>query len=86
MSGKMDVLDWSEGNIVQRLRQRLSEARRAGFRIRTEWMGGEHSGWCEFGGARWIFVDLSQPLVEQLAQLEAVLESFQAQQSVQRAA
>lgn len=76
------VIEW---NIVQRLRKRLADARRAGFRIRTEWLCGETTGWCEFGGSRWIFVDLSLSLAEQLAQLEEALQSFEAQ-TTQRAA
>ncbi|WP_153557115.1 hypothetical protein [Roseimaritima sediminicola] len=67
-----------ERNVVQRMRQRLAEARRAGFRIRTEWLCGETTGWCEFGGSRWIFVDLSLSLPEQLAQLEEALQSYHA--------
>lgn len=75
----------SERNVIQRLRQRLADARRAGFRIRTEWLGGETTGWCEYGGSRWIFVDLSLSVSEQLTQLEEALQSFEAQQAPQSA-
>jgi len=68
----------TERNIIQRLRSRLADARDAGFRIRTEWLRGETTGWCEFGGSRWIFIDLSLSVTEQLTQLEEALQSFEA--------
>ena len=64
-------------NVLQRLQQSLRAARRAGFEIRSEWLGGETAGWCEFGGKRWIFVDLSLPVIEQIAQIEGALASYQ---------
>ncbi|QDS92143.1 hypothetical protein FF011L_08790 [Roseimaritima multifibrata] len=70
-----------ERNVIYRLRQRLADARQAGFRIRTEWLGGETTGWCEYGGSRWIFVDLSLSVAEQLSQLDEALRSFESQRT-----
>jgi len=64
-------------NVLQRLQQSLRAARRAGFEIRSEWLDGETAGWCEFGGKRWIFVDLSLPVIEQIAQLEEALAHYE---------
>ena len=71
----MDAEQAPRSNIVQRLQRRMAEARRAGFAIRTEWLGGEAGGCCEFGGQRWIFIDLSLPVADQLAQLDEALRS-----------
>jgi hypothetical protein len=50
---------------VDVLNEALRVAARLGYAVRQEWLesGG---GLCEFGGKRWVFVDLSQPAVEQL--------------------
>lgn len=64
-------------NIVERLRRRMAEAKRMGFRIRTEWLDGQQATWCEVGGVKTIFVDLTQSTAEQLQQLDETLEEFQ---------
>lgn len=63
-------------NVLQRLQHSTRAARRAGFTIRAEWLDGETTGWCEFGGSRWIFVDLSLPVIEQIAQIEEALANY----------
>ena len=53
-------------------------AHNLGYGIRQEWMGGCGGGACEIAGKRWIFVDLSLPVSEQLDQLVEALRSDQA--------
>jgi hypothetical protein len=54
--------------------QRLKEvAERAGYTVRHEWLGGVGGGACEFAGRKWIFVDLSLSVVEQLDQVAGAL-------------
>ena len=71
----MDAQQFQPVNSVQRLQRRLADARAAGFSVRTEWLGGEAGGSCEFGGRRWIFIDLSLSVAEQLQQLEDALRA-----------
>ena len=55
--------------------ERLKEtAKDAGYTVRHEWLGGAGGGRCEFAGRKWIFVDLSLSVVEQLDQVAAALE------------
>jgi len=58
---------------VELLEQSVNLAKRLGYRIRHEWLGGQGGGLCEFGGNRWIFVDLGQSTTEQLHQVANVL-------------
>lgn len=75
--------DKSDPNIVERLRSRMGDARRLGFRVRSEWLDGQQASWCEIAGVRTLFVDLSQPAAEQLATLEDTLESYAVTQGQQ---
>ena len=55
--------------------ERLKElAESAGYTVRHEWLGGVGGGACQFAGRKWIFVDLSLPVVEQLDQVAAALK------------
>lgn len=54
---------------VDQLEHALRLAERLGFRIRQEWLGGSGGGPCEFGGQRWLFVDLALTAIEQLDQV-----------------
>jgi hypothetical protein len=60
---------------VELLEQALSLAEQMGYRVRQEWMGGVGGGVCEFGGRKWIFVDLALNVVEQLEQVRLALET-----------
>jgi hypothetical protein len=54
--------------------ERLKElAADAGYTVRHEWLGGVGGGACQFAGRKWIFVDLSLSVVEQLDQVAAAL-------------
>jgi len=55
------------------LEQVLSVAERLGYGVRHEWLGGQGCSACEFGGRKWLFVDLAASTVEQL---EQVVESL----------
>jgi hypothetical protein len=55
--------------------ERLKElAADAGYTVRQEWLGGVAGGACQFAGRKWIFVDLSLSVVEQLDQVAAALK------------
>ena len=59
---------------VELLEQSQSVAKRLGYSIRHEWLDGDGGGICEFGGKKWIFVDLAQSAEEQLDVIvEAIL-------------
>lgn len=48
-------------------------ARQLGYEVRREWLGGATGGCCEFGGRKWIFLDLSLSQIEQLDQIRNAL-------------
>jgi hypothetical protein len=55
--------------------ERLKElAENAGYTVRHEWLGGVGGGACEFAGRKWIFIDLSLSVVEQLDQIALALQ------------
>ena len=58
---------------VQTLERLRDIAEDAGYTVRHEWLGGVAGGACEFAGRKWIFVDLSLSVVEQLEQLADAL-------------
>ena len=55
---------------LARLRTLVVGAKEAGIQIRSEWLGGETGGACELGEQRWIFIDLSLSIAEQVNQVE----------------
>jgi hypothetical protein len=54
---------------VELLQDAIEVAEQLGYRIRHEWLGGAGGGACEFGGRKWIFVDMALNTVEQLDQV-----------------
>ena len=66
----------SQQNVVDRLKQRIGDAKRAGFRVRMEYLDDQQASWCVIGGVKTIFIDLSQSAAEQLCQLDESLASF----------
>lgn len=60
---------------VEMLEELMALAGQMGYVIRQEWLGGSGGGECQFGGRRYIFVDLALSVVEQLEQVAAVLRS-----------
>lgn len=68
----------SSPNVVARLRQRIADARRLGYRVRIEVLEDQQAGWCQVGKSKLIFIDLSQSAAEQLAQLDETLAEIAA--------
>lgn len=62
-------------NILQRLQAALTRARRAGYHVRLEPLGGVGAASCEIDGRIHLFVDLSQTADEQLSGVETILAS-----------
>lgn len=60
---------------VEVLDRALTVAESLGYRVRHEWLGGSGGGACEFGGRKWIFVDLALTVTEQLDQVLEALRS-----------
>jgi len=58
---------------VEMLEQLKGLAEDAGYTVRHEWLGGVAGGACMFAGRKWIFVDLSLSVVEQLEQMTEAL-------------
>lgn len=71
--------------VVCRLKDRIDLARTLGFQIRNEWLDGAESTWCEVGGTKILFIDLSQTAADQLSQVNDAIESC-AGKSFRRAA
>ena len=68
---------WSSRGVSMRtvecLEEYLRVAEQRGYEIRQEWLDGNGGGVCEFGGKKWLFVDLALSTVEQLAQVSEAL-------------
>jgi hypothetical protein len=60
---------------VEMLAQALDAARRLGYRVRQEWLGGNGGGACELKGRRILFLDLALGPAEQLQQVLDALRS-----------
>jgi hypothetical protein len=60
---------------VELLDQSLEVAQALGYRVRHEWLGGSGGGACEYGGRKWLFVDLALTADEQLEQICRTLRS-----------
>lgn len=60
---------------VELLEQACEVAQQLGYQTREEWLGGTGGGACEFGGKKWIFLDLALDKIEQLEQVCSVLRS-----------
>jgi hypothetical protein len=59
---------------VELMDQAIATARKLGYSIRQEWLGGVAGGACEVAGRKWLFIDLSLSTDEQLEQICRVLE------------
>ena len=58
---------------VELVKEATALARRAGYRIRQEYLGGALGGGCQYGGQKWIFLDISLGPVDQLEQIADAL-------------
>ena len=63
-------------NTVELFEKACDVARQSGYGIRHEYLGGQGGGVGEFGGRKWIFVDLALSTVEQL---EAMVDALREQ-------
>jgi len=68
---------------VDALQAALGLAKRAGYEIRNEWLGGSGGGGCELNGRKLLFLDLAQGPHEQL---EIVLSTLRQDSRVASAA
>lgn len=66
---------------IEVLELAIEVARKLGYQIRQEYLGGSGGGACEFGGKKWIFIDLALNAVEQI---EQVIEALEADPNVDR--
>lgn len=58
---------------VELLEEAVALAKRVGYQIRQEWLGGAGGGACEVRGGKWIFLDLALGPADQLEQVLAAL-------------
>ena len=58
---------------VELLHEALEAARRLGFEVRQDWLGGNGGGHCLIRGRKWILLDLAQTADEQLDVLAGAL-------------
>jgi len=59
---------------VELLEEAIALAKSLGYHVRQEWVG-SGGGVCEVRGQRWLFIDLSESVWEQLDTVRAVLEN-----------
>jgi hypothetical protein len=60
---------------IEKLERLKDLAETAGYTVRHEWLGGVAGGACHFAGRKWIFIDLSLSVIEQLEQIAAALDN-----------
>lgn len=58
---------------LDQLESWLETARNLGFQIRYDHFGGSGGGVCEFGGQKWLFMDVAISPIEQLEMLEQAI-------------
>jgi hypothetical protein len=51
---------------VELLQEALAAARRLGYEVRQDWLGGDGGGHCLVRGRKWLLLDLAQSAGEQL--------------------
>jgi hypothetical protein len=51
---------------VELLREAVDAAKRLGYEVRQDWLGGDGGGHCLVRGRKWILLDLAQTAEEQL--------------------
>ena len=60
---------------IEKLERAVGEAVQRGYEVRMEPLGGGTGGLCEFGKRRWIFVDITASVAEQLEQVLSALRT-----------
>jgi hypothetical protein len=51
---------------VELLKEALEAARRLGYEVRQDWLGGDGGGHCIVRGRKWLLLDVAQTAEEQL--------------------
>ncbi len=67
---------------VAMLKEALDAARRLGYEVRQDWLGGNGGGHCLVRGRKWLLLDVAQNADEQL---DAVAEALREEAGVERA-
>lgn len=62
-------------SVVTQIDQWLETARKLNFKIRYDYFGGTGNSVCEFGGNKWLFVDLALSTLDQLEQIQQAVKS-----------
>jgi hypothetical protein len=66
---------------VELLREAVDVAKRLGYEVRQDWLGGDGGGHCLVRGRKWILLDLAQTADEQL---DVVVEALRDEPSAAR--
>lgn len=66
----MDEKTHTTSSTLEQVESWLEIAKELGYRVRYDHFGGTGGGVCEFGGQKWIFMDISLNTFEQLEQLK----------------
>jgi hypothetical protein len=67
---------------VEMLQEAVDTARRLGFEVRQDWLGGDGGGHCIVRGRKWLLLDVAQSADEQL---NVVAEALRDESGVARA-
>jgi hypothetical protein len=67
---------------VELLQEALDTARRIGYEVRQDWLGGNGGGHCLVRGRKWILLDVAQSADEQL---DVVVEALRGEPGAARA-
>ncbi len=60
---------------VEKFDHLVTEAQQVGYKVRYDYFGGTGGGICQFGGAKWLFIDLALSVTERLDLLESQLSN-----------
>jgi hypothetical protein len=60
---------------IEKLERAIAQAVQRGYEVRMEPLGGASGGLCEFGKRKWIFVDITASVAEQLEQVLSALRT-----------
>lgn len=67
---------------VELLNEAVDTARRLGYEVRQDWLGGDGGGHCLVRGRKWLLLDVAQSADEQL---EIVADALRCEAGAQRA-
>ena len=67
---------------VELLNEAMDTARRLGYEVRQDWLGGNGGGHCLVRGRKWLLLDVAQTAYEQL---EVVTEALRGEADAQKA-